>query len=85
MLGHISPFLFAVRNETSPYPILTRYPNVLTAARMVCLFGGYKPIYLGCCPFTIIFDLNCGQEVRPILMSQGTIFLLIILQIILHI
>ena len=84
MLGHLFPWLFAVMEDTSPIPLLTRNPNVFIAARMGLHSRGYNLFDLGRCHFTIIFDLNGEQEATPIFTSQGKIFLLIILQLILH-
>ena len=39
---------------------------------------------LGCFPFSFVFNLNCGQEFTPIFIGKGEIFILMVLQLILH-
>ena len=84
MMLAISTLLFAVRNGTSPYPLLTRYPKGFISVRMGCHCKVCKPIDLGRFPFSINFNLDGGQEVTPIFMIQGLIVLLIFLQLIMH-
>ena len=69
MLGHIYPLLFAVRNPTSNYPLLMQHPNGFIGVRTRFRPGVCKPLYLVRSPFTIVLNLNGGQEVTPIFMS----------------
>ena len=82
MLGRLFPLLFA--EDISPSLLLTRNLNGLTSVIRRCRSWGCNPLDLGWCPFSVIFDLDCGQEVTPILISQGTIVLLVILKLIMH-
>ena len=84
MLGHTFSLMFAVSKDISPIPLLMKNSNGFIDVRMGFRYQGYNLIDLGCCPFTIIFGLNCEKEITPIFMSQGTIVLLIILQLILN-
>ena len=40
ILGNIYPLMFAVRNDTSPYPILMWHPNGFMNVKIGCRFGG---------------------------------------------
>ena len=82
MLVRIFPLLFEL--NTSPILIITRKPNILISVRMRGRYCSCNLLDFVKCPFPIIFDLNFIQEITPIFMSQGTIVLLIILQLILH-
>ena len=82
MLGRLFPLLFEL--NTSPIIVLTHKPNILISVRMRGRYRSCNLLDFGNCPFPIIFDLNVIQEVTPIFMSQGTIVLLVILQLILH-
>ena len=72
--------------ETSPKSclLLPRYPNISAAVRKRVRFFRGNLLDLGCCPFPVIFNLDCGQEVAPIFMGQGNIVLLMFIQLILH-
>ena len=83
MLGHIIFGPFIVYN-TSHFLLLPCDPNGSAAVKIRCRSIRYNLLDLGCFHFPIIFDLDCGQEVTPIFVSQGTIFLSIILQLVLH-
>ena len=76
--------LFVFTEDTSPCLLLPHDPYGHVAVRKRGRSSRSNIIDLGCCPFTIIFDLDCGKEVTPIFMGQGTIVLVIILQLILH-
>ena len=58
---------------------LPQDPNVSIAVRYRGRSSRCDIIDLGCCPFPVIFNLDCGQEVTPIFMGKGTIVLLMIL------
>ena len=84
MLRHLVVRFFVVSENTSPCLLLPRCPNGSVAVRMRVRSNRINLIDLGYFHFPIIFDLNYGKEVTPIFMGQGTISLLIILQLILH-
>ena len=75
---------FVVAKDTSPCLIIRRDPYEPVAFRISGLSSRRNLPDLGCYPFTIIFDFNCGKGVTSIFMGQGKIFFLIILQLILH-
>ena len=69
---------FVGAQGTSPnYCLLfPRDPNVSFDVRYRCRSSRVNIIDLGCFPFPVILNLDCGQEVTPIFMVQGTIVLL---------
>ena len=84
MLGCLIVGSFIFAKDTSPCLLLPWDPNGSIVVRMR---GRFRRSYfpdLGYRPFTIIFELNFGQEVTPIFVVQGTIFLLFILKLIKH-
>ena len=84
MLRRLVVGSFFVADDTSPCLLPPRDYNGSVAVIMIGPSSRKSILDLDCCPFSIIFDLDCGQEVTPIFMSQGTIVLLIIIQLILH-
>ena len=83
MLGRL--FTFLIESETSPRTILKRIPNGFISVIKRGCSQCYNLLDLGRCLFPIIVDLDFGKEVTKIFMRKGTIVLLIILQLILHI
>ena len=79
-----APFVGIVAENSSPCLLLPRSPNVFIDVIMICRSSKCNILDLSFFPFSIFFYLNCGYEVIPIFMSQGTIVLLIILQLILY-
>ena len=84
MLRRLVVGYFIVAEDTSNCILLPQDPNESVAFRMIDRSSRGNILDLGCFPFPIIFDLDCGQEVTPIFMSKATIPPFIILQIILH-
>ena len=78
-------FQLLFETDTTPSLIITWNTHGLIAVREVGCLWIYNILDLSIYPFLIIFGLDCGQEVTSIFMIQGTIFLLIIPQLILHI
>ena len=84
MLRRLVVGSFVGAEDTSPLLLIPQDPTGSVAVR----YRGF-PIWsyildLVCIPFPVIFDLDFGKEATPIFMVQGTIVLLIILQIFLH-
>ena len=73
-----------IAKDTSPSLFLPQKPNIFISVRMICRSIRWNILDLSYFPFPIIFDLDCVQEFTPIFMSQGTMVLLIILQLIMH-
>ena len=84
MLRQIVVGSFFVVEDTSTCLLPPRDYNESVAVIMRGPYSRKHILDLDCCPFSIIFNLDCGQEVTPIFMSQGTIVLLIIPQLILN-
>ena len=84
MLRYLVVGSFVIAEDANPCLLLPRDPNGSVTARTRGRFSRINILDFGCFPFPIIFDLGCGQEVTPIFMGQGTILLLIILQLILY-
>ena len=69
ILGRFFSFRFVARNDTSTYPLLTWYANGFIAIIMGCLFGGRMLLALDRSHFTVVLNLDGGQEVILIFMS----------------
>ena len=82
MLGRLSIGDYV--EDTSTILLLPCNPYRFVATRTRVRSSSCYLLDLGRCPFLMIFDINFGQEVIPIFMRQGTIVLLIILQLILN-
>ena len=51
---------FIVAEDTIPCLLIPRDPNGFVAVRMRGRSSRSNILDLGCCPFTVIFDLDCG-------------------------
>ena len=82
---HIFSIMFTAWYDIGPCVLLARNPNGFIAIRINrCLLKGFKPLDLGRSPYPIIFNLHGGHKVTPLFMGYVMIFLMFILQSILH-
>ena len=83
ILGRFSIGL--VVEYTSPSLLIPCNPHGFSAVIMIGRSSRCNLLDLGCFHFPIIFVLDCVEELTPICMSQVTIVLLVVLQLILHV